>query len=309
MRTAHRRLRLLLLTLLASCAPATVRADVASTDAPLPASSRAPDSAREQEAPVASCRSASEECVAVGRWNFSIGLGLGVRTDPLAGERNIPLVLVPQLSYYGDRFFLDNLDFGWSLTETRSSTLSLVATPGYDRVFFDRGDPQNFFVSNLGNTTAGATPVTQTLTGNAAPPPSNHPAVTYLAGPEWTFQNRGVSGQLDLLHEITGHNHGNEVRAALGVPLVDGRNRLVANLGLTWKSSDVVDYFYGVPGVYRPGAALNPFLKLGFSAPLKGKWRLTALVHGERLDDSIARSPVVSQRYVLTIFAGATRAF
>ena len=54
------------------------------------------------------CKQPSAECVAVGGWNFSVALGAGVRTNPLVNGQGLPLVVVPQVSYYGERFFLDN---------------------------------------------------------------------------------------------------------------------------------------------------------------------------------------------------------
>jgi outer membrane protein len=299
---------LILLPALAAFGPVSSRADDVPAEAGPASTAGTGDASPRVTRADRPCDATSDECVAVGRWNVSLSLGLGVRTNPLVGERDIPLVVVPQVSYYGDHFFLDNLDFGWTLGERRSSSWSLIATPGYDRVFFDRSDPQNFFIGTVDT-------ITQTTSPSEAAAPAQmrlspgHPEVTYLAGPEWTFVRAGVTGQVDALHEITGHNHGNEVRAALGLPLVDGVGSLVADVGFTWKSAAIVDYFYGVPGSYQPGAAVNPFLKIGYSAPLRAKWRLTAFVHEERLGDAIAQSPIVAQRYVLTVFAGATRVF
>lgn len=247
------------------------------------------------------CSGPSKGCVAVGDWNFNVSLGAGVRTDPVVHEAAIPLVIIPQFSYYGQRVFIEDLDLGFTLTESEASTLSLIATPGYDRVFFDRSDPQNIFVSDLAYNSPSAAHL------ESAPQKSRR--WTYLAGPEWTFETHAITGQVDLLHEITGRNHGNEVRAALGIPLIESTGSLSADVGLTWKSSAIVGYYYGVPGVYEGGWALDPFVKLGYSRPLSGKWRLTAFVHYEHLGNAIADSPIVNARYVLTVFAGATYAF
>jgi len=247
-----------------------------------------------------SCKAPSKDCVAIGHWNFHISLGAGVRTDPVVHEATIPLVVIPQFSYYGKRVFIEDFDLGFTLKEGDAGTLSLIATPGYDRVFFDRSDPQNIFIGVNPANSGGH---------HAASVPGGPRNWTYLAGPEWTFQTHGIVGQLDLLHEITARNHGNEVRAALGIPLIDSTGSLSANVGLTWKSSAIVSYYYGVPGVYEGSWALNPFVKLGYSRPLSGKWRLTAFVHYEHLGNAIADSPIVNARYVLTVFAGATYAF
>ncbi len=144
--------------------------------------------------------------------------------------------------------------------------------------------------------------------------PSRSRKVTYLAGPEWTFKHAGISGQLDYLHEylheITGRNHGDEIRAALGIPLGSALGGAwSANAGVTWKSAAIVNYYYGYPGLYRAGWALDPFVKIGYSRPLSRKWTFAAFVHCERLGNAIAASPIVDRHYVTTAFLGATYVF
>lgn len=265
------------------------------------------------------CQGPSNDCVAVGGWNLSLSVGAGVRTNPVLHESDIPLVVIPTFSYYGKRFFLDNLDGGVTLLESAHSTLSLIASPGYDRVFFYHSDPQNIFVSDLSNSVlapgASTTFVNRTNPDGSVvqvpavkyPPRSRK--ITYLAGPEWTFKYGAISGQLDLLHEITGHNHGDELRGALGIPLGRLGGSWTANVGFTWKSSEIVNYYYGEPGLYAGGAAFDPFVKLAFSRPLKGKWKLTGFVETERLGNAIADSPIVNARYVTTTFVGVMYTF
>jgi outer membrane protein len=246
----------------------------------------------------ASCRSVSADCVAVGHWNFSLSLGAGVRTNPLVQGNSIPLIVIPQFSYYGKRFFIDNLDVGFTLFEQPAYSLNLIASPGYDRVFFYLHDPQNIFGSLSG-----------TGTNTDPPPEARSINFTYLAGPELIVNYRALDLQLDLLHEITGQNDGTEVRAALGLPLRQSTNTITANVGFTWKSAAIVNYYYGVPGVYQGGSAFNPFAKLEVERLLSDHWKIKAFVHGERLGNAIAQSPIVAQRYVTTMFAGAVYTF
>jgi outer membrane protein len=130
-----------------------------------------------------------------------------------------------------------------------------------------------------------------------------------LAGPEWTFKSSGVSGQLDVLHDVTDQNNGTEIRAALGIPLVESTGSLTASVGVTWKSAAIVNYYYGSAGIYAPGSALNPFIKLGYTLPMAGKWRFSAFAEYERLGNAIANSPIVEERYVATAFVGAIYTF
>jgi MipA family protein len=260
----------------------------------------------------ADCKGPSEDCVPIGGWNFSVGLGAGVRTNPLVNGKDIPLVVIPQVSFYGKRFFLDNLDAGFTLKETAANTFNLIASPGYDRVYFYRTDLQNFFITGFsGNGLVSYTPdpaIASAVPGAIKVPPAPR-RITYLAGPEWTFKFDRVSGQLDALHEVTGHNHGDEIRAALAIPLLESKGALSANIGVTWKSAAIVNYYYGVYGVYEGRSALDPFVKLGYTVPLSGKWRFNAFAEYERLADAIANSPIVAEHSVATVFIGAIYKF
>jgi hypothetical protein len=156
------------------------------------------------------CKGPSDECVAIGHLNFSVALGAGVRTNPLVNGKDIPLVVVPQFSYYGKRLFIDNLDFGITLFDRRSNTLNLIATPGYDRVYFYRTDLQNFFV---GFPNGGFNPVTESPgTPGATKVSPRAPRITYLAGPEWTFKYGAMSVQLDLLRVTDRHKRAGDDR-------------------------------------------------------------------------------------------------
>jgi outer membrane protein len=256
-----------------------------------------------------SCDAPSADCVAVGHWNIGVALGGGVRTNPLAGAADIPLVVIPHLSYYGRRFFLDDLDLGVTLFENDANAFNLVASPGYDRVYFYRSDLQNIFVSGLpasGIDTAIA-PVQRVspTTEGAVQFPQRARRWTYLAGPEWTFKWAGISGQIDFLHEITEQNHGNEIRAALAFPFLQAHGEWTGNVGITWNSAAIVNYYYGASGVYTGGSALDPFVKLGYGHPLSSKWRFDAFIEYEHLATAIAASPIIAENHVVTVFAGA----
>lgn len=274
---------------------------------------------RSVASPPLGCAAELDDCVAVGHWNFSVGLGAGLRTNPLLHGDDIPLVVVPHVSYYGERFFLDDLDVGASLIETSHQTLSLVASPGYDRVYFYRSDLQNFFITNAAEPALGGfvqhdgVQYTQdsgaALLAGAKEIPSHPRRITYLAGPEWTFEADGITGQVDVLHDITGQDHGTEVRTALGIPLVRSQGTLSMNVGLTWKSASIVNYYYGWPSVYQGGSALDPFVKVGYLKPLARHWRFNTFVEVEHLANAIADSPLVANHNVATMFVGAIYTF
>lgn len=251
------------------------------------------------------CTAPSADCMVVGEWNIGLSLGLGQRSNPVDGNSDIPLVVIPQVSYYGKRFFLENLELGFTLHESDANTLSLIAAPGYDRVFFYRNDLQNYFVSGGA---FGLVSAPQYNVDNRELSESEYPMrarrTTYLVGPEWTFNYGRLIGQVDALYEVTGRHQGYEVRAALAAPLVQSEDSLTLSAGLTWKSAEVVRYYYGIERLYQPGSALNPFVKLAYSKPLSPRWAFNAFAHYEHLGDAIADSPIVSGHGVTTVFAG-----
>jgi MipA family protein len=248
----------------------------------------------------AECSAPSADCAVVGQWEISASFGAGQRSNPVEGKSDIPLVVIPRISYYGKRFFLENLELGFTLHEGEANTLNLVATPGYDRAFFVRSDLQNIFIPAdfAVPTNAPAIPAG----GQEFVTSPRH--TTYLIGPEWTFGYGALIGQVTALHEVTGEHDGQEVRAAIAAPLLRSTGSLVASVGATWKSSDLVRYYYGIKQVYEPESAFSPFVKLRYARPLSDRWTINAFAHYEHLAGAIANSPVVSEDHVTTVFAG-----
>jgi MipA family protein len=254
------------------------------------------------------CKTASADCVVVGDLDISLSLGAGTRTNPVAERDDIPLYVIPHVSYYGKRFFIESLEAGVTLYESDANTFNLIATPGFDRVFFSRKDLQNVIIPGAAGPVAGldnqpGVPPPEALLDPQSFP-VKHRHTTYLAGPEWMFRYRNFIGQVNALYEVTGRHQGYELRAAVSAPLVQSKQSLVVSTGLTWKSAATIDYYYGVENLYQPDGALSPFIKLSYALPLSERWTFSAFVHYEYLGDAIVDSPIVTGREVITAFAG-----
>ncbi len=261
------------------------------------------------------CESASDECVVVGTWNFSLGMGMGLKTNPLASGKDIPMVLIPQFSYYGKRFFIENLDVGYSLLEGDHNTVSLIATPGYDRVFFNNNDAQDVILG--GGLTAGTpshlSQIWKLPTRDKLQSQMN--SLYYLGGLEWSARIGAANVQLDLLDAaLTGilerdrsalqaHAKQAEIRGAVSMPLVaTGRNSLTASLGATWQDSYYAYYFFA------GHSAVNPFVTTTYSRALSKSWRINAFLEYERLGVGLAPNGLAHE-YIITAFVGAYHDF
>ncbi len=251
-------------------------------------------------------------CIEVGKWQFSVSIGLGLRTNPLNDGDNIPLVLLPQLSYYGERFFVENLDAGFSLVENSKTLFNLIATPSYDGVFFNRWDPGNLFVDIGSVADAGAG------TAEDSAPDDNITEInanelstrqfSYLGGLEFSYETKFGTLQSSILTDISRRHSGSEIRFAYQHTV---NRHFSTTVGFTWKDKKLTDYYYGIDadevvddrGRYEPGPSVNPFVRLSTTSDQEiAGWRLSFEV--QKLDRQITRSPIVDEDYVVTFFVG-----
>lgn len=278
------------------------------------------------------CAPETDDCVEIGKWDISLGIGAGVRTNPLEATPDIPLFLIPQVNYNGERFFIQNLDVGVILWENETQQLNLFATPSYDQVYFHRWSPSNFFVDATGFAT----------TGKGSDEPENLPVIDAggdkelvspafrdvqerdlrnrrmagLAGFEYSFATDLVDFQLQYVSDFTGIHQGDEVRVALAKHWATGRHRISTSVGAIWQSSEVVNYYYGVTlpeadlrGTYSADAALTPIIRLDWNYQLTERWDLRFLANYRQLPDEISASPLINDNKVITVFIGGVYHF
>lgn len=83
----------------------------------------------------------STDCIEIGRWDIGIALGYGNKSNPLKDFNDIPIYAVPTIAYYGDNWFFDNGNIGYTLTEGENYTINLVTAFSNDSAFFPAGIP------------------------------------------------------------------------------------------------------------------------------------------------------------------------
>ena len=278
------------------------------------------------------CDPATEDCVEIGKWQFSLGVGAGVRTNPVEDSSDIPLFLLPEVSYNGERFFIDNLDFGAILWENEYQQLNLLATPSYDQVYFHRWSPSNFFINvNSFATVAKEGDEKEELpvidsdnnSGLIAPtfndaqaldPRDRHTAG--MGGLEYFLYTPLVDVQLVYLSDFTAVHYGEEARISLGKYWASGRHHVSTSVGAIWQSSEIINYYYGVTppeaderGPYTTDAAWTPLVSVDWNYQLTERWDVRFLANYRQLPDEIAASPLINDNKVITVFIGGVYHF
>ncbi|WP_394493989.1 MipA/OmpV family protein [Shewanella sp. ENK2] len=89
------------------------------------------------------------DCVVVGEWDISVAVGYGNKTNPIANYDDIPLYAIPSIAYYGESWFFDNFNFGYTLTEQETFTINLATSYSDERAFFIAGILLISFFLNL----------------------------------------------------------------------------------------------------------------------------------------------------------------
>lgn len=248
-------------------------------------------------------------------WRIGLGAGYGERSNPLINSDDIPIYGIIQLSWFGERFFFDNGDFGAFLAAGPNWSANLIAGVGGERSFF----------SFLNDSSINFSPASG-LDGQLAEPGGEDPAEVVVeiepeapdrdyvidGGLELLYQWRGTEIQVQLLNDISNNHNGQEVWLAWAVPRRFGRWDFNPSVGVTWMSSDAADYYYGVrqseaqPGLpaYDVGAAFNYFARFSLSYSFDEHWKIVSVWQYETLDGEITDSPSVEDDHVQTGFVG-----
>ncbi|MBE0370192.1 MipA/OmpV family protein [Pseudoalteromonas aurantia] len=280
------------------------------------------------------CNSSDSDCVNTSQWQFSVAIGIGELTNPLAGGDNIPLFVIPYVSYYRDRFFLENTTLGFTLLDKPKFDLSFIVEPNSEQAFFEQFHLRNIIApgsyvatdGNIVDSPDGALEIPDDVT-----PPIEQREVTVddIANRKWAIDS-GLLGHwyindssklsMQWLHDVSGVYRGHhakvtyhyEFRAISKLPV---NVRLIA--GVHWKENALVDYYYGLRSsdeideqlYYQGRSVLNPFLGATLQYKLTDDWQLKASVKRQFLGAGITDSPLIRKDDVNYFFIGGVYAF
>jgi outer membrane protein len=274
-------------------------------------------------------------------WNLGLALGHGERSNPLISGESIDINAVVDFSWYGERFFFDNGDFGFLLNEQRRYSVNLIATVNNERNFYNYltgstfglrnlvdisrnfgpagapidGEPgQGFTTENTGQgflETVGLPKDTSTVFVNQNTELADRDAAIN-GGIEFLYISPWGDIQAQLVSDVSSTHDGQEAWLSWSHPWYTHSNEFTLTLGAEWKSSKLVSYYYGVradesfPGrdPYASGSGTNTFVRFAARHALSEHWQLAGMVEREFLSSAISNSPIVDATYVDTFFAG-----
>ena len=235
-----------------------------------------------------------------GPLRWGLGVGVMVNDSPYAGE-GARVMPVPLVSYHGERFYFEGISAGWKFINSDALELSALVKPRFD----------GFDVDDLGRRELALNGIDRGLLED------RDKALDVGLDMKW----KGRAGQLDLelLADATDKSGGQEASINYSYSFELGNGVLTPNVGVTWQSKDMANYYYGTldeevaRGVvdYKPGAITMPYVGVNYYRPLGEKWSLLGFARYSSLPDEIKDSPLIERDTdgTASVFIGFTRGF
>ncbi len=232
------------------------------------------------------------------RWG--LGLAAVVADSPYAGEgtRVLP---IPLVNYHGERFYFEGLGAGWAFIKNDSFELAAVV----------KGRMDGFDVKDLGRSELANNGVDYHLLED------RDMGLDFGAKIKWS--GRGGELEAELLTDATDTSGGQDFSLQYGYGFDVGMGRLTPNVGVTWQSKDMANYYYGTlkeevaRGVvdYKPGAVTIPHVGVSYFRPLGENWMLMGFAQYKVLPNKITDSPLIERNTngSATVFIGFSRGF
>jgi MipA family protein len=234
----------------------------------------------------------NEQITDIQKTPGSAGLGYVLRVEPSPyKDATTRLEIKPLFLYEGERVFLHSSRAGVKLFDSPEQRLDL---------FLDK---------RLEGFPLKSPPAS--LSGMAVRNSSTDAGLSYRYKQPWGTL------QAELLHGVSDTQSGTEARLGYSTEAQSGRWTLRPSVTLAWRNAKLNDYYYGVtpaeatPGrpAYSAGAGLNASLGLYTTYQLSQNWRLLGGASATLLSGSIKDSPVVSKRFLPSVYVGAAYDF
>ncbi len=239
-------------------------------------------------------------------WRLGAAFGYGIRTNPLVQSDDIPIVVDLDVAWFGERWFFDNGDLGFTFADNRALTASVVARVNSDRLFFSNTDTRFVNVSLTGAPLADAV--------DFKPPDRDYAielGVEVLTGGRWGEL------QASAFHDVSSTHEGFELYADYSYGIRRQRLYVEPSVGASYKSSDLNDYYWGVTpeeagnvaSPYEADAGLNWHARFMIGYQLSRHWAVSLVAEHEWLNSEAAASPIVTDDTLVGWFAGVSWRF
>lgn len=271
---------------------------------------------------LAQCNGDSEHCASLNNWHISAAIGIGVVSNPLHGGDNIPLIVLPNIHYYGEQFFIENNQLGYSFYQSEQLVISIVTQLNREKMFFNDWQPSHLFVQQFSES-AGLGPSFQEPSDKLAVDKSDVSkrkwAIDSGVQLNW-FASDSINIEAKLLHDISNVYHGFNGQLSVYKKFQHSRwanTQFTVGAGVNWQSKAQANYYYGLSeddnvglkNLYQANSGIQPFISLNLAHNISKSWQLKFALKHELLDDNLTDSPLIEDNHISSAFIGVVYAF
>jgi len=264
----------------------------------------------------------SARCVTTGEWQLNVAIGAGYRSNPLHGGRNWPLWLLPDASYYGERWFFDNGTVGYTLDPTSDLQVSLVSRLNEEAGYFRHGSPANIFqrqgIANIDGPQEKFLFASELQINKLDKRP-----LALDGGLQLNWQGVGLQWQANWWHDMSNQYHGQHIRLGAAYSLENRSGAWQLSAALAWKDKDLMNTYYGISATENDGqawlvsASWQPELALQWQYPLNASWSVLSLLRYRWVDDQAttntapfkSQNPMMQEDRIRSWFVGLNYRF
>ncbi|WP_181902163.1 MipA/OmpV family protein [Thalassotalea euphylliae] len=260
-----------------------------------------------------------QSCITTGEWHIGVAVGLGVITNPLNDGDNIPLVLLPDIAWYGEKAYFDNGELGYQWHQETKHSFEGFVSVNRERAYFSFWHPSNILNPIENHSFIDATLQSDDASGRTEVSIDQVRSRDWAldAGLRWQTALARGSASITVKTDVTGVHHGQQLNLSYRLGFQYGEWQLGLSPSITWKSSALLDYYYGIDesdnlvleNFYQAKAGWQPQLDLSGIYPLADDWQLLFKLGYQWLNKGMYDSPLVKEKQVRTIFIGAAYQF
>lgn len=248
-----------------------------------------------------------------GDFTFQVSAGYGLIENPLEARNDIDVYVLPEFSYYGERFYMENFVLGYSLHETPNLMIDLFGYFNQDGYFFELDGIEKITLS----TVLGVSPTRLPIGRVVKDMKDIERQLSYMGGLNITYRSYQFDYNFSYAKDISNVHHGIEAKFAFRHTAVWSNWMLATSAVFTHKSAQINDYYYllreqEVPFRFSEeslGSSLTAKLELltsyRFNEHLSGNW----LLQRTWFDAKLKTSHLVEDSHYWTTFIGLTYRF
>ncbi|MEP7705987.1 MipA/OmpV family protein [Paraglaciecola sp. 25GB23A] len=256
-----------------------------------------------------------EQCLNANEWQLGIALGIGFTSNPLVDGDNIPLLVLPDIAWYGETFYFDNGELGYQWLDGKKSSFVTYLNVDKERAFFTFWHPANILLplNRFNQVTAAEDP-------NQSGPEQLPISIddvgrrnwALMGGGRWYYRPDNAEWQLSLEKDLSATHNGEKLEISYQHFWQWSSFHFSTQVKMTWKSSALVDYYYGLDEhdkvdpsyFYQASSGWQPAVGLTLQKKIQNNWLWLTRVSLQKLHSGMTNSPLVEERNIFSVFSG-----